>query len=62
MVVCITTKHIEVFCMNFLVKAVVKHVIIITITNYMNSKFHSTFITLVIKTVHDVYFIVYQMI
>ena len=33
-------------------------IIIVLIIIYMTSQFHSTFITLVIKTVHDVYFII----
>ena len=36
----------------------VQHIIIIALSiNDMNSQFHSTINTLVIKTVHDVYYI-----
>ena len=43
---------------KLIVTSLVQHLIIILLTiNYTNSWFHSTFITLVIKTVHDVYFI-----
>ena len=46
-------KYIESVCMNIVVTALVQHLIIIVLTIiHMNYKFHSTFIALVMKTVH----------